>query len=77
MRGLEYVNDSMGITSGDRLLQRVAFRLHKCTREQEIVARVGEAEFLIILKTSAIKPMQDAEVIGKRIINAIWKCATM
>lgn len=69
--GLEQVNDAMGHASGDKLLQKVAFRLQDCTREQEIVARLGGNEFVVILKTSANKPMQDAEVVAKRIINII------
>lgn len=69
--GLEKVNDAMGHASGDKLLQKVAFRLQDSTREQEIVARVGGNEFIVILKTSANKPMQDAEVVAERIINII------
>jgi diguanylate cyclase (GGDEF)-like protein/PAS domain S-box-containing protein len=52
------VNDSLGYTAGDRLLQSVAQRLTSCVRESDTVARFGSDEFAILL-TQISRP-QDA-----------------
>ena len=49
VNGLKMTNDAFGHPAGDRLLQKVAEVLrHKC-REDEIIARVGGDEFVILL----------------------------
>jgi diguanylate cyclase (GGDEF)-like protein/PAS domain S-box-containing protein len=52
------INDSLGYTAGDRLLQSVAQRLTSCVRESDTVARFGSDEFGILL-TQISRP-QDA-----------------
>ena len=52
------VNDSLGYTAGDRLLQSVAQRLTSCVRESDTVARFGSDEFAILL--TQISRAQDA-----------------
>lgn len=69
--GFKAVNDRLGHTGGDILLQQVALRLRDCTRDNEIVARIGGDEFVVILHTSANKPMQEAEVVASRIVSKI------
>ncbi|MDZ4262942.1 MAG: MASE3 domain-containing protein [Pseudomonadota bacterium] len=44
------INDSLGHTMGDKLLQHVANRLKLLIREQDTLARVGGDEFVILLE---------------------------
>jgi len=63
------INDSLGHTFGDQLLQGVAQRLKKVTREQDTVARIGGDEFVIAL--SAVNDVQAAAVAAERFMDAM------
>jgi diguanylate cyclase (GGDEF)-like protein len=59
------INDSLGYTSGDRLLQSVAQRLTSCVRESDTVARFGGDEFAILL--TQISRAQDAASVAQAV----------
>ncbi len=63
------INDSLGHSFGDLLLQDVAVRLKKWAREQDTVARIGGDEFLIIM--TGIKDIPDVAVASERIMDAM------
>ena len=63
------INDSLGYTAGDRLLQSVAQRLSSCVRESDTVARFGGDEFAILL--TQISRAQDAANVASAIKNAL------
>jgi diguanylate cyclase (GGDEF)-like protein len=63
------INDSLGHSVGDKLLQQTADRLKNCVREADTVARLGGDEFIIIL--SNITDPKDASSIAEHIINRI------
>ncbi|MDD2620156.1 MAG: diguanylate cyclase [Syntrophomonadaceae bacterium] len=49
VNGLKLVNDALGHQHGDRLLQKVAKILKSCCREEDIIARWGGDEFVLLL----------------------------
>lgn len=44
------INDSLGHTVGDLLLQQAAKRIKKCVRENDTVARQGSDDFIVLLE---------------------------
>lgn len=48
LEGFKVINDSLGESFGDRLLQEAAARIRSGTGEECIVARVGGAEFALV-----------------------------
>jgi len=63
------INDSLGYTSGDRLLQSVAQRLSSCVRESDTIARFGGDEFAVLL--TQIPRAQDAANVASAIKSAL------
>ena len=63
------INDSLGYTAGDRLLQSVAQRLSSCVRESDTVARFGGDEFAVLL--TQIPRAQDAANVASAIKTAL------
>ena len=48
----KYINDRFGYEIGDSLLQRIADRLHSLTTEDDLLARPGGDEFILLLARS-------------------------
>jgi len=67
--GFKNINDSLGHSVGDLLLQEVAERLKTWGREQDTVARLGGDEFLIMLTNARDVP--DAAVAAERLMDAM------
>lgn len=63
------INDSLGHSVGDLLLQDVAERLKRSAREQDTVARLAGDEFLIVL--TGVKDIPDAAVAAERFMDAM------
>ncbi|GAI06634.1 unnamed protein product, partial [marine sediment metagenome] len=49
LNALKLINDAFGYRQGDRLLIKMAKILKKCFREEDIIARWGGDEFVILL----------------------------
>src|SRR4029077_16725950 len=67
--GFKHINDSLGHSLGDILLQEVAERLKRWGREQDTIARLGGDEFLIML--TDVESIQHAAVAAERLMDAM------
>jgi diguanylate cyclase (GGDEF)-like protein/PAS domain S-box-containing protein len=67
--GFKTINDSLGHSYGDLLLQQLAARLQVCAREQDTVCRLGGDEFLIVL--GSVEEDLDAAVAAERIAREV------
>jgi diguanylate cyclase (GGDEF)-like protein len=65
----KYINDSLGHSVGDKLLQSVASRLGYCVRLSDTVSRLGGDEFVVLL--SEVAQAEDAALTARRILQAI------
>ena len=68
------VNDTLGHSIGDKLLQQVANRLIYLLREVDVIVRLGGDEFAVLLTTANEK---QASLIAKKIINEFNKVFTV
>ncbi len=63
------VNDSLGHSVGDMLLQQIATRLKSTVREGDSVARVGGDEFTIVLHE--LSRTSDAAVVAEKLLQTV------
>ena len=63
------INDSLGHTIGDKLLQSVAHRLVACGRQSDTVSRHGGDEFVILVPQ--IAHAEDAALWAQKVITAL------
>lgn len=68
MDHFKHINDSLGHTIGDQLLQSVATRLATCVRTTDTICRQGGDEFVILL--AEIDQPQAAANVAEKIIAA-------
>ncbi len=62
------VNDNLGHDAGDMLLKEVTSRLNTSTREEDMIARIGGDEFIVVFEETS---QEEIENIAKRIINNV------
>ena len=63
------VNDSLGFSTGNRLLQEIAKRLLSSTREGDTVSRIGGDEFVVLLND--LSATEDLTPIVNKIIDYV------
>jgi diguanylate cyclase (GGDEF)-like protein/PAS domain S-box-containing protein len=67
--GFKHINDSLGHSVGDKLLQSIAQRLISCSRASDTVSRQGGDEFVVLL--SEMQQPEDAAIAALRMLKAI------
>ncbi len=67
--GFRRVNDSLGLRSGNELLQEVARRLNALSRRFDTVARFSGDKFMMLLNCIATR--NDADDVGRRVLEAL------
>ena len=65
------INDTLGHEIGDKLLKKVAERLHKTGRENDTIARLGGDEFVFLIEN--ITSPNDAAYLALRILKLFEK----
>jgi len=65
------INDTLGHSAGDTILQKVSARLNECVREGDTLARLGGDEFTIVL--AELDDTMEATWVAQRIIKAMKK----
>src|SRR5258706_5608387 len=69
------VNDTVGHSAGDQMLQIVAQRLRACVKEGDTVARLGGDEFTMILR--GVATADGAQRVAARIIEALQEAVNI
>jgi diguanylate cyclase (GGDEF)-like protein/PAS domain S-box-containing protein len=67
--GFKHINDSLGHSVGDMLLQSVAKRLLACVRSPDTVSRNGGDEFIIVLQE--MEQPNQAAITARRLLQAV------
>lgn len=65
----KHVNDTLGHTSGDKLLLGVAERLRACVRETDTISRLGGDEFVILL--GELKEVETASQVAQKVLEQL------
>ena len=69
--GFKQINDTLGHSAGDTLLQLVAKRLLETVREEDTVARTGGDEFILVLWH--IGERNYADTVARKVIETLSK----
>lgn len=69
MDNFKRVNDLLGHSGGDQLLQQQAQRIRAAVREQDAVSRMGGDEFTIML--APINEISEVTSLAKRVLDAV------
>ena len=67
--GFKLINDSLGHSLGDRLLEVVAERIHGALREGDTVARLGGDEFTLLLP--GVSRAEDAPKVAEKVLETV------
>jgi diguanylate cyclase (GGDEF)-like protein len=69
LNGFKHINDSLGHSFGDKLLQSIAARLATCVHAPDTASRHGGDEFVILLPE--VRRPEDAAAVARRLLKAL------
>ena len=69
------INDTLGHSAGDELLQTIARRLKKTLRASDVVARLGGDEFVVLVQET--KNTRQVMSVARKILSAVIKPLTV
>ncbi|MDB5888803.1 MAG: hypothetical protein JWM03_1675 [Rhodocyclales bacterium] len=67
--GFKTINDTLGHTSGDQLLQVVAGRIHDSLRRSDFAIRIGGDEFVVVVPE--VKRLEDCALLTEKLLKQI------
>lgn len=67
--GFKTVNDAYGHAAGDLLLRRAAERLRQCVEQTDIIARLGDVEFVVV--RPGMHRSEDLLGLARKIIDSV------
>ena len=67
--GFKEVNDSLGHTAGDQVLEEAARRIQSCIRESDTAGRLGGDEFAILI--SGLQDATGAGAVAEKVLQAL------
>ncbi len=67
--GFKHINDTLGHTVGDRVLQQIARRLQGCVRKTDTLARLGGDEFVLLI--TGVHAARDVERVAETAVRII------
>ena len=71
----KWVNDTLGHSIGDRLLQAIGARLVTCVRAEDTVARMGGDEFTVLL--AELSDRRGAALVAQKVLEAVRHAVTI
>jgi diguanylate cyclase (GGDEF)-like protein/PAS domain S-box-containing protein len=69
--GFKRINDSLGHSSGDRLLLKIAEHLCHVIRDEDTLARFGGDEFVVLVEN--LRQPEQASIIARQLLKAVAK----
>lgn len=76
LNGFKQINDQSGHAAGDEVLKQFALRIKKMIRQQDLVARVGGDEFVVLLPDIGIDNKTAESVLNETCIRFNQKLAS-
>ncbi|MBI4697121.1 MAG: EAL domain-containing protein [Gammaproteobacteria bacterium] len=67
----KHINDSLGHTMGDQLLQVISMRLASCVRREDTVCRLGGDEFVIVL--NGVNREENVTPVAEKLLETVAK----
>lgn len=69
--GFKTINDTLGMTVGDKVLQECALRFKRALRQGDTLGRFGGDEFIAVL--TGVRTLDDAEAVVRTVMESLYE----